>query len=121
MGCAEYGVKSRFFRSKLLLAALLVLNAHFIVAPGVHAATAAATRSLAEGRVLPEYETAYLRESIFGGVNVLLAVAAAAVGIGRTGGTAKTEAAARRRERTCEGPSVRISCDRTTASCPRCP
>ena len=85
MGYKRYGVKQRFFQIKLLLVTLVVLNAHFIIAPAVASATELAARSLAQGRLLPAYQAAYMQESIFGAVNVLLTVAAAAVGVWKVG------------------------------------
>lgn len=85
MGYQRYGIKQRFFQIKLLLITLIVVNAHLFIAPAVASATELATRSLAQGRLLPEYQAAYLQESIFGAVNVLLAVAAAVVGVWKVG------------------------------------
>lgn len=86
MGYRQYGLKNRFFQIKLLLAALIVVNAHFLVVPAAHAATGIATRSLAEGFLLPEYGAAYMRETLFGAANVLLAITAAVVGVWKIGG-----------------------------------
>ncbi len=85
MGYKRYGVKQRFFQLKLLLITLVVVNAHFVIAPAVTSATELAASSLAQGRLLPAYQAAYMRESIFGAINVLLTVAAAAVGVWKVG------------------------------------
>lgn len=86
MGFNRYGLKQRFFQMKLLLIALVVINAHFFVVPAVASATEIAARSLAQGRLLPEYEVAYMQESVFGAVNVLLTLAAAVIGVWKVGG-----------------------------------
>ena len=85
MGYKRYGLHQRFFQIKLLLIALIVINAYFFVVPAVTLATELAVRSLAQGQLLPEYKAAYMQESIFGAVNVLLTVAAAVMGIWRVG------------------------------------
>lgn len=81
MGYKRYGLKQRFFQIKLLLVSLVVLNAYFFIVPAVNSATEIAVQSLAQGQLLPEYKTAYMRESIFGAVNVLMTIAAAVVGV----------------------------------------
>lgn len=85
MGYKRYGLRNRFFRLKLLLVTLVVINAHFFIVPAVNSATELAARSLAQGGLLPEYKTAYMQESIFGAVNVLLTVVAAVIGVWRVG------------------------------------
>ena len=85
MGYRRYGLSSRFFRIKLLLVALVVVDAHVIVVPAAHAATEIAIRSVGDGHLFPEYGPAYLRETIAGAVNVLLTLAAAVVGVWRIG------------------------------------
>lgn len=85
MGLKHYGLRQRFFQIKLLLIALVVINAHFFVVPAVTSATEIAVRSLAQGQLLSEYKVAYMRESIFGAVNVLLTVAAAVIGVWKVG------------------------------------
>lgn len=90
MGYKRYGVKQRFFQLKLLLITLVIMNAYFFIVPAVTAATEIATRSLAQGQLLPEYQAAYRQESIFGAVNVLLTVAAAVVGVWKMGAKSTT-------------------------------
>ena len=85
MGYKRYGLKQRFFQLKLLLITLVVINAYFFVVPAVTSATEIAVRSLAQGQLLPEYKAAYMQESIFGAVNVLLIVAAAVIGVWKVG------------------------------------
>ena len=77
----------RFVVGKLLLASLIVVNAYFLVVP---AATGYSLKSLGGGTLLPEFREAYLRESIFGAANVLLAIAAAALGIAKSENRQKT-------------------------------
>ncbi|OGP68853.1 MAG: hypothetical protein A2W27_00070 [Deltaproteobacteria bacterium RBG_16_44_11] len=87
MGYKRYGLKQRFFQLKLLLIMLVIINGYFFVVPLVTAATEIAVRSLAQGQLLPEYKTAYMRESIFGTVNILIIVAAAVIGVWKVGAT----------------------------------
>lgn len=85
MGYLRYGVSQRFFQVKVALITLIILNAYFFIVPAVSSATDLAARSLAQGELLPAYKSAYMRESIFGAVNVLLALTAAVVGVWRVG------------------------------------
>lgn len=85
IGYKRYGFSQRFVHLKLFVMALVVVNAHFFIAPAVDSATEAANLSLAQGHLLPEYNTAYLRESIFGAINVLLTLIAAVIGIWKIG------------------------------------
>ncbi len=85
MGYQRYGFKQRFFQIKVLLISLVILNAYFFVVPAVNTATEIAIRSLAEGQLLSGYKAAYMRESMFGAVNVLLTVTAAVVGVWKIG------------------------------------
>jgi hypothetical protein len=85
MGYKRYGMRQRYFQLKLLIIALILLNAHFVVVPAVSSATDLAVQSLAQGQLLPEYRGAYIKESIFGALNVLLTITAAVVGVWRVG------------------------------------
>lgn len=85
LGWVRYGVRQRFFQIKLLLVTLVIINAHVFIAPAVASATEIAVASLAQGKLLPGYEVAYMKESIYGAVNVLLTVAAAVVGVWKVG------------------------------------
>lgn len=85
MGYKRYGLKQRFFQLKLLLITLVVINAHFFIVPAVDSATELSVRSLAQGQLLPAYKTAYMQESIFGALNVVLTIAAAIIGVWRVG------------------------------------
>ncbi len=85
MGYKRYGLKRRFFQIKLLLLTLVVINAYVFVVPAVTSATEIAVRSVAQGQLLPQYKDAYMQESIFGAVNVLLTMAAAVVGVWKIG------------------------------------
>lgn len=91
MGCKRYGLKQRFFQIKLLLITLVIINAYVFIVPAVTSATEIAARSLAQGYLLPEYKTAYMQESIFGAVNVLLTITAAVIGVWRIGATVTRE------------------------------
>lgn len=86
LGYRRYGVKQRFFQLKLLLMTLIVVNAYVFIAPAVTAANQLAIQSLAHGALLPAYRSAYLQESMFGALNIALAIAAAVVGVWRIGG-----------------------------------
>ena len=85
MGYKRYGLNQRFFQFKLLLIMMVVINAYLFVVPAATSATEIAVRSLAQGQLLPEYKAAYMQESIFGAVNVLLTLAAAVIGIWKVG------------------------------------
>lgn len=85
MGYKRYGLKKRFFQLKLLLITLVIINAYFFIVPAVTMATEIAIRSLAQGQLLPEYTAAYMQESIFGAVNVLLIVSASIIGVWKVG------------------------------------
>ena len=85
MGYKKYGLKSQFFIFKFFVVTLVILNAHFLIVPAAHDATEIASRSLAAGHLLSEYGAAYMRESIFGAANILLAVIAAVVGVWKIG------------------------------------
>ena len=90
MGYKCYGLKQRFFQVKLLLITLVVINAYVFIVPAVTSATEIAIRSLAQGQLLPEYKTAYMQESIFGAVNVLLTMTAAVIGVWKVGAKSTT-------------------------------
>ncbi len=85
MAYRQYGFSVRFSQLKLLLTALIILNAYFFILPAEKAATGLARQSLAQGLLSPEYEAAYIRESIFGAANVVFIIAAAVVGVWRIG------------------------------------
>ena len=85
MGYKRYGLKQRFFQFKLLFIALIVVNAYVFIVPAVNSATEIAVQSLARGQLLPEYKAAYIQESIFGAVNVILTIAASIIGVWKIG------------------------------------
>ncbi|MDD3557776.1 MAG: hypothetical protein PHW27_04310 [Melioribacteraceae bacterium] len=85
MGYKKYGIKNRFFQLKFFLILLIVLNAHFLVTPAVTLATELATQSYEQGNLLSSYYDAYMKESIFGAINVLLTITAAVIGVWRIG------------------------------------
>lgn len=85
MSYQRYGLKQRFFQIKLLLIILIILNTYIFIAPAVTSATELAVQSLAQGRLLSAYQSAYMQESIFGAVNVLFTVTAAVIGVWKVG------------------------------------
>ncbi|MBZ0178270.1 MAG: hypothetical protein K8F36_03180 [Melioribacteraceae bacterium] len=85
MGYKKYGIKNRFFQLKFFLILLIVLNAHFFVTPAVTLATELAAQSYEQGNFLSSYYDAYMKESIFGAINVLLTITAAVIGVWRIG------------------------------------
>jgi len=85
MGYTRYGFSQRFSRLKLLIVILIAVNTYLFVLPSVTEATKLAEMSLAQGSLIPGYKNAYIRESIFGGINVLLTISAVVVGVWRIG------------------------------------
>lgn len=85
MGYKKYGIKNRFFQLKFFLILLIVLNAHFFVAPAVTLATDLAAQSYKQGKLFSSYYDAYMKESLFGAINVLLTITAAVIGVWRIG------------------------------------
>ena len=85
MGYKCYGLKRRFFQLKLLLIMLVFINGYFFILPSVTLATEITVRSLVQGHLLLEYKTAYIKESMFGAVNILLIIAAAVIGVWKVG------------------------------------
>jgi hypothetical protein len=85
MGWRRYGPGSWFFRIKSAIMLLVVLNAHVLVVPAGREATELAANSAAAGKLLQAYHAAYMRETIFGTVNVILILAAASAGVWRIG------------------------------------
>lgn len=85
MGWRRYGLQSGFFRIKIVLMLVVVLNAHLMVVPAANEATQLALQAASAGQLGPAFHGAYLRETIFGTLNVLLILSAAAVGVWRIG------------------------------------
>ena len=84
MTIRSYGfLKHRWLNLKHLLILVIVLNAHFVIVPAAGDALEIAKLSLAQGKLLPEYDSAYMRESIFGAINVLLIIISMIAGIWR--------------------------------------
>jgi len=81
LGYIRYGFRHRFFLTKVLLISVIVINTIFFILPAVNSATEIAIKSLEQGVLLPEYKPAYMQESIFGAVNVFLAIVAAIMGV----------------------------------------
>lgn len=80
MGYLREGRQHSLPRSKLLFSALIVLNTYLMVLPAVSTATELAGQSLAAGQLLAAYHPAYLQESLFGAINVVLALALSVIG-----------------------------------------
>lgn len=76
---------------KLILALVIVLNAHLLIVPTTGDALSWAKESLTRGKVLPEYAAAYLRETIAGTVNVVLILVTMAAGVWKWMGKAVRE------------------------------
>ena len=86
MGYKRYGLRHRFFQIKLTLITLILINAYFFIVPAVSSATEIAIRSISAGQLLPEYNDAYMKESLFGAANVILAILSAIVGTWKLSG-----------------------------------
>lgn len=80
MGYLREGRQHSLLRWKLLFSALIVLNSYLMVVPAVSAATELAGQSLTAGHLLAAYHPAYLQESLFGAINVVLALALSVIG-----------------------------------------
>ncbi|WP_162788022.1 DUF2269 family protein [Chromobacterium haemolyticum] len=85
MGYRRYGPRNRFFQLKLGLTLLILLNASFVVVPAVDMANQLAQAALLNGALSADFHAATLREAIGGGLNILLIVITAAVGVWRPG------------------------------------
>lgn len=83
MGYKRYGLKQRFFQLKFLLITIIIINAHFFVVPAVTLTTELSAQSVAQCQLHSEYSNAYMQESLFGAVNVLLTLTAVAFGVWR--------------------------------------
>jgi hypothetical protein len=81
MGYKRYDLRQRFMQIKLLIVILVVINAYCFTVPAVASATEIALRSLSQGQLQPEYKAAYMQESVFGALNVLLTIIASAIGV----------------------------------------
>ncbi|MCS3806620.1 hypothetical protein HNO92_004229 [Chromobacterium alkanivorans] len=85
LGYRRYGPRNRFFQLKLGLTLVILLNASFVVAPAVDQAYLLAQAALPASAVGADFHAATLREAIGGGLNILLIVITAAVGVWRPG------------------------------------
>lgn len=84
MTVRDYGFfKHRWLNIKHIVIVVIILNAHLIIAPAVGEALRHAQESLAKEEMLPAYYAAYLRESVFGAVNVILTVVSMVVAVRR--------------------------------------
>jgi len=73
-GLKKFGFRSRFFQIKTASAAALLINAYLFIIPAVTEATEIALQS---AEILPvEYYTAYMKESVFGAVNIMITLTA---------------------------------------------
>ncbi len=90
LGFLRYGPAHAVFQTKAFIALCVIANAHLLVMPAVEEATALARQSLLQGELLAAYNDAYLRESAFGAINVLLALTAAIIAIWRPSSKVQT-------------------------------
>ncbi len=81
MGYSRFRLRGRFVYLKLSFMFLIIMIAYAFVVPAATAATGLAVQSASQGQLLAGYGEAYTRESIWGGVNVLLSLGAAIVGL----------------------------------------
>ncbi len=77
--------EQRWTRVMVGIAGLVAVNTVLVVLPAVRTATALAQSSAAEGRLANGFASAYVRESVAGGVNILLALLAAVAGVWKFG------------------------------------
>ena len=63
-----------FFKTKLVTGILILANAHIFVAGAVALATSLALDAETNGVLSTKYHQAYLKESVFGAMNILLAM-----------------------------------------------
>lgn len=85
-GLAGAVLQGRLFRDgwlivKQALMLLIIINAHFVVVPAVFEVSRLAMEGASSGVLPAGYASAYLRESLAGGANIVLALAAGAVGV----------------------------------------
>lgn len=91
LGLQTSGLRSILVPLKAGLGALLVLNASLFIVPAATRATELAVSARALGAVPEAYGAAYLQESVFGGINVILALVATTIGIWRIGAGHSTQ------------------------------
>ncbi len=78
----EYGFNEyRWLNIKNVAIILIILNSYFFIVPAMTEALELAQASVLAGTLNPDYGSAYMKESVFGAVNVLLVLASMAVGI----------------------------------------
>jgi hypothetical protein len=70
-------IERRWLNLKHLIIVLVIMNAHFVIVPAAETALEIAENSLRQGVLLSDYERAYMRESIWSGINVILVIIAA--------------------------------------------
>jgi hypothetical protein len=79
----RYRARPAWLGFKQLAMAAMALNTIFVILPAARDCRALAEASLRAGALDPAYHAAYLRESIAGGVNVLLALASMVAAVTR--------------------------------------
>lgn len=85
-GLKRYGLRNRYVQIKLLLIFIIIFNAYLFVVPAATEATKLAIQSISHGQLYSEFANAYLKESIMGGINVILGVVASIIGVWETTG-----------------------------------
>ncbi|HEY0722241.1 MAG TPA: hypothetical protein VGE50_13425 [Gammaproteobacteria bacterium] len=85
LGYLREGQQRPYLKLKLLLAALIISNAYLLVVPAATSATVLAEHSVMMGQLSAGYQPAYLRETIFGALNVVLTCVLAVLGVWKMG------------------------------------
>ena len=67
----EGGFRKTMNKVQLVVYGLIVLNTYLFILPAAASATTIAAQSIPGGQLLPEYNAAYMTESISGAVNVI--------------------------------------------------
>ena len=75
------GPKRYWIKVKLIIALLILLNAHFVILPTTGNALAIATKSLQNSQLLTDFNGVHLKESIFGAFNALFILASIFFGL----------------------------------------
>ncbi len=77
--------RHNWLNMKHIIIVIVALNAYFVVVPAVDSALELAQRSFSQGALNPSYDAAYMKESVFGGINVLLVLLAMVAAIWKFG------------------------------------
>ncbi len=83
LSATSNGLKSRWVQVMALAAAVIVVNAVFVVVPAGRTATALAQSAVSTGDLATGFGAAYMTESVAGGANIVLALIATAAGVWR--------------------------------------